>query len=173
MLNEKMQSAMNAQINAELYSAYMYYSMAAYLAASGLPGFAHWMNLQAWEEVTHAHKFANFINERGGRVELAPIEGPPKEWESPLAVMQAAYDHEVKVTGMINKLVDLAVAESDHASNNFLQWYVAEQVEEEASADEIVQKLKLISQSTGGMFMLDRELGQRQASVPPEMTGGA
>jgi len=171
MLGRKMQDALNEQINAELYSAYLYYAMQAYFESLSLKGCAHWMNLQTLEEMTHANKMANYINERGGRVELKAIEGPQTEWKSPLAVFEATYEHETKVTGMINALVDLALKESDHATNNFLQWFVAEQVEEEASADEVVQKMKLAGSSEGGLFHLDQELGRRAFVIPPGFAG--
>ena len=161
MMSGKMQEAINKQINAELYSGYLYLSMAAQFDSMSFPGFAHWMRSQAQEELFHAMKFFDYVCERGGVATLQAIEGPPTEWESPLAMFEAAYEHEQKVTGMINDLVDLAIEEKDHASNNFLQWYVAEQVEEEASADEVVQKLKLAGSEGGGLFMLDREMGQR------------
>lgn len=118
----------------------------------------------------HAMKIYDFINERGGRALLKGIEGPPTKWKSPLAVFEAAYAHEQKVTGLINDLVDLAMKEKDHATNSFLQWFVNEQVEEEASADEIVQQLKMMENAPGGMFMLDRELGQR-VFTPPAAEG--
>jgi len=172
MLTDKMQDALNEQINAEIYSAYLYYAMEAYFQSQGLSGCAHWMQWQAIEEMSHGHKFVSFVNERGGRVKLAPIAGPPTEWDSPLAAFEAAYQHEVKVSALINKLVDLAQAERDHATHNFLQWFVGEQVEEEASAGGVVQKLKLAASSPGGLFMVDRELGQRPISLPPELTGG-
>lgn len=161
MLNKKIEAALNDQINAELYSAYIYYAMSAYFETKGLGGFAGWMRAQAMEEVVHAQKFFTYINERGGAVKLGAIDAPPAEWDSPLAAFKAAYDHEVHVSGLIHKLVDLAASENDHPTSNFLQWFVAEQVEEEASADEIVGKLELIGDGTGGLFMLDRELGQR------------
>lgn len=166
MLNEKMQEALNEQINAELYSAYLYLSMAAYFESINLSGFATWMRVQTQEELTHTMKIYDFINERGGRVMLKPIAEPPAEWDSPLAVFEAAYKHEQKVTGLINNLVNLAIEEKDHASNNFLQWFVDEQVEEEASADEVVQKLKMVDKAPDGKFMLDRELGQRVFTPP-------
>lgn len=161
MLEEKMQDALNGQVNAELYSGYLYLSMSAYYESVGLPGFAAWMKSQAQEELYHAMKMYDYINERGGRALLAPIEGPKAQWEDPAQPFEDAYAHEVKVTGMINGLVDLAMELRDHATNNFLQWFVAEQVEEEASADEIVQKMKLIGAEGQGMLMLDKELGAR------------
>lgn len=167
MLNEKIEKACNQQLQAEVYSAYLYWSMSAYFESINLAGFAGWMRVQALEEMTHAEKFFHFISERGGRVSLAAIQAPPVAWESALAVFEDAYAHEQKVTALINSLVDLAVAEKDHASNAFLQWFVTEQVEEEATADDVVQKLKLMGGAPGGMFMLDREMAQRVFIPPP------
>jgi len=169
MLNEKIQAALNKQLNAELYSSYLYLSMSAHFQSINLPGFANWMRVQAQEELVHGMKFYDFINERGGRVTLQPVEGPPTEWSSPLDVFENTYKHEQKVTGLINDLVNLAVAERDHATNIFLQWFVTEQVEEEASADEVRQRLKLMGDDGGGLFMLDREMGQR-VFTPPAAT---
>lgn len=160
-ISKKMEKAINKQINAELYSSYLYLSMAADLDKKGLAGFSHWMKTQAQEELYHAMKFYDFVVERGGTVILDTIEGPQTEWKAPLDIFQGAYKHEILVTNLINDLVELAIKEKDHASNNFLQWYVKEQVEEEASADEIVQKLKLIGKNGNGIFMLDKEVGAR------------
>ena len=170
MISKKMEKALNAQVNAELYSAYLYLSMESYFKSLNLNGFANWMRVQTQEEVLHAMKIYDFINERGGRALLKGIEGPPTEWNSPLAIFEAAYAHEQKVTGLINDLVDLAIKEKDHATNSFLQWFVNEQVEEEASADAIVQQLKIMEDAPGGMFMLDRELGLR-VFTPPAAIG--
>jgi ferritin len=161
MISKKMEEALNAQVNAEMYSAYLYLSMETYFKALNLNGFANWMRVQAQEEMMHAMKIYDFICERGGRVLLKAIEGPPTKWDSPLAVFKAVFKHEQKVTALINDLVDLAIKEKDHATNSFLQWFVNEQVEEEASADEKVQQLKMMENAPGGMFMLNRELGQR------------
>jgi ferritin len=166
MMNEKLQEAFNNQINAELYSSYLYLSMAAYFESVNLSGFGQWMRCQAQEEVVHAMKFFDFVNERGGNVTLTAIDGPPVCWESPLNAFEEAYKHEQKVTGMINGLVDLAIQEKDHASNNFLQWFVSEQVEEEDTADRVVQSLKLAGNQGGGLFMIDRELGRRTFTAP-------
>jgi ferritin len=168
MIGKKMQNAINGQVNAELYSAYLYLSMSAYFNSKNLPGFANWMKIQAQEEVSHAMKLYDFIEERMGRVILKAIDGPPAEWDSPLTAFQAVSKHEQKVTGLINKLVDQAIAENDHATRGFLQWFVDEQVEEEASADAIVQQLKLIKDAPGGLFMLDKELAQRVFKSPAE-----
>ena len=166
MISEKMQEALNGQLNAELYSSYLYLSMAAYFQDLNMGGCANWMRVQAQEEDMHAMKFYNFINERGGRVVLTTIDGPPTEWDSPLAAFEDAYRHELKVTALINDLVDLALTEHDHATNIFLQWFVTEQVEEEDSANEVVQKIKLIGEDKSGFFMLDQELGQRVFTPP-------
>jgi ferritin len=163
MISKKMEKALNDQINAELYSAYLYLSMSAYFEAENLPGFAKWMRIQWQEEVMHGLKIYDYINERSGRVTLKSIDEPQAKWKSPLDVFQATYKHEQVVTGRINDLVTQAVAEKDHATNAFLQWFVTEQVEEEKSADEVVQKLKRISDAPGGLYMLDKELGQRQS----------
>ena len=170
MISKKMAEALNKQINAELYSAYLYLSMESYFKSMNLNGFANWMRIQTQEELVHAMKIYDFINERGGRVLLKSIEQPPTEWESPLAAFEAAYKHEQKVTGLINDLVNLAIEEKDHASNTFLQWFVNEQVEEEASVNEVVQKLKKINNASGGQFLIDRELGQR-VFTPPQAEG--
>jgi ferritin len=166
MVNKKIEGALNQQVNAELYSSYLYLSMSAYFQSINLPGFANWMRVQAQEELVHAMKFYDFINERGARVMLQQVKAPPAAWSSPLDVFENTYKHEQKVTGLINDLVNLAVGERDHATNIFLQWFVTEQVEEEASADEVVQKLKLVGDDSGGLFMLDGEMGQRVFTPP-------
>jgi ferritin len=163
MLSKKMQDALNGQLNAEMYSAYLYLSMSAYLESINLPGFAAWMRVQASEEMKHAMKIYGYVNERRGRVTLTAIQAPPAEWSSPLNLFEDAYQHEQKVTGLIHDLVKTAAAEDDQATHAFLQWFVTEQVEEEASADAVVQKLKLVGDQAGPLFMLDHELGQREA----------
>ena len=168
MMSEKMQKALNGQLNAEMYSAYLYLSMSAYFESIGLKGFANWMRIQYREEMTHAEKFYDYINEREGRVVLAQIEAPPTDWPSPLAAFQDTVAHEQKVTALINELVNLAVEEKDHATNNFLQWFVAEQVEEEASVGEVRDKIKLAGETGGGMFMVDRELATRTFTPPAQ-----
>ena len=161
MISEKMQEAINGQLNAELYSSYLYLSMNAYFKSINLDGFANWMHYQAQEELTHAMKFYDFINQRGGRVNLLQIEAPPAQWNSPQAVFEATLEHEQKVTGLINELVELALSEHDHASNIFLQWFVSEQVEEEESVTGVLEQLKLMGEAKGGLFMIDRELAKR------------
>jgi len=166
MIGKKMQDAINDQINAELYSSYLYLSMSAYLKSINLSGFANWMRVQVQEELVHAMKFYDYVSARGGIVILKKIEEPPKKWDSPLAVFEHVYKHEQKVTSLINSLVDLAISENDHAANIFLQWYVEEQVEEEESADEVVQKLKLMGDAGHNLFMVDQELGKRVFTSP-------
>jgi ferritin len=166
MLNRKMEKALNEQINAEFYSAYLYLAMAGHFAAEGLSGFAIWMRMQTQEEMAHAMKMYDFVHERGGRVALGAIPQPAAKWKSPLDVFADVLAHEQKVTGLINGLVDLALAEKDHATTIFLQWFVTEQVEEEASAGEVLHKLKLIGKDANGLFVLDRELGQRVFTPP-------
>ena len=166
MLKKKLEKAINDQINAEIYSAYLYASMASYFEATSLPGFANWMTVQAKEELSHAEKFYHFVNERGGRVILTQIDGPPTEWESPLAAFQQAYEHEQHVSRSIHALVDLAIEVNDHMAKELLQWFVAEQVEEESSADQIVQDLKRVGSNGHGILMLDRELATRVYTPP-------
>jgi ferritin len=166
MISRQIQDAFNNQLNAELYSAYLYLSMSAYFEAMNLKGFANWMRCQAQEEMVHAMKFYSFLNDRGGRVVLSAIEGPPVKWDSPLAAFEDAYRHEQKVTGLINNLVDLAMQEKDHSAGAFLQWFVTEQVEEEASADAVVQKLKLAGGQGAALFMIDAELATRVFTMP-------
>lgn len=161
MINKKIEDAVNNQINAEIYSGYLYLSMSAYFQVKGLKGFAHWMEVQAGEEFGHARKFYNYLFDRGGRVTMKQVDGPPTEWKSPENVFDEVYKHEQKVTALINDLVNLAIAEKDHATNNILQWFVAEQVEEENSALTVLDELKLIGNDGNGLLMKDRELGQR------------
>ena len=170
MLNKNIEKAINKQINAELWSGYLYLSMSSYFESISLKGFANWMWIQAREETTHAMRLYNYVTERGGRVILTAIDKVPTQWNSPLSVFEETYKHEQKVTDMINDLVNLAIKEKDHATANMLQWFVDEQVEEEASADEIVQKLKLIGKNNNGLFMLDRELGQRLFNPPADLS---
>lgn len=171
MLSEKIQQALNEQINAELYSSYLYLSMQAYFESINLAGFANWMKAQTQEELMHAIKIYDFVNERNSRVLLKAIDKPPTEWNSPLDVFEQVFKHEQKVTVLINNLVNLAADEKDHATASFLQWFVNEQVEEEASADAVRQQLKLMEAAPGGLFMLDRELSKRVFTPPPASKG--
>jgi ferritin len=175
MINEKIHQAINEQINAELYSAYLYQSMMAHFDAMGLKGFATWMRIQSMEETLHAYKFYDYIIERGGKVTLTAIAGPETTWATPLAAFEQVLTHEEKVTSLINNLMDIALDTRDHASTSFLQWYVDEQVEEEANADQIIQKLKLIGDNPQALLMIDAELGARIFAVPagmPAAVGG-
>jgi ferritin len=162
MLGKKIENAINKQINAELWSAYLYLSMSAYFESINLGGFASWMRVQAQEEVGHAMRFYNHVVERIGRVTVSAITAPSINWKSPLNAFEDAFKHEQKVTGMIDNLVTMATAEKDYATANMLQWFIDEQVEEELSTDTVVQKLKMIGTNTGGLYMLDRELSQRK-----------
>ncbi|HHD57368.1 MAG TPA: ferritin [Desulfobulbaceae bacterium] len=166
MLKKKMQKALNEQINAEMYSAYLYLSMESYFQSISLGGFATWMRGQVQEELLHAMKFYDFVNERGGRVTLELINKPETSWKGPLTAFKHILRHEQMVTGLINDLVDLAEKERDHATRIFLQWFVTEQVEEEASVGEIVDKLELIQENTSGLFLLDADLGKRAFTLP-------
>jgi ferritin len=166
MLDPRMAAAINDQINYEYYSAFIYLSMSAQFAALGLPGGANWMNVQFQEELGHAMKFFTYVTERGARVELTAIEAPMREWPDALSMFETALEHEQKVTARINKLADLALELKDHATHNVLQWFIAEQVEEEANAEEMIQKIKLTSNAPGGMFQLDNQMAAR-VYVPP------
>jgi len=175
MIGRKMQDALNEQVNAELYSAYLYLAMEAYFQSLNLPGFANWMRVQTQEEIFHAMKMYDFVNSRAGRVTLEAIAKPPVDFKSPLADFEAAYKHEQKVTGLINNLVDLAIKEKDHAANTFLQWFVTEQVEEEKNSSDIAGKLRLIKDSAEALYMLDKELAMRVFTppAPAAAQGGA
>lgn len=161
-IKDKVAKAINKQINAELYSSYLYLAMAAYFEAKNWLGFGHWMRLQANEEHTHAMKFFDYVLERGKEVVLEDIKAPQVNWKNPLEVFEAVYAHELKVTALINDLLKLSREENDTATESMLKWFIDEQVEEEANAKQIVDKLKLIKDSANGLFMLDHELGERK-----------
>jgi ferritin len=169
MLKPNLLAALNQQINEEYYSSYIYQAMVAYFEDNHLDGCAHWMRLQAAEEHEHALKIFDYVISRGGRVTLATVQAPPKDWPSPQAAFEAALAHEKLMTANITKLADLAQSEKDHATNNLMQWYVTEQVEEEANVDDIVNKLKMVGGDGAGLFLMDRELKTRTATAP----GGA
>ena len=173
MISKKMDEALNGQLNAELYSAYLYLSMAAYFESVDLAGFANWMRIQTQEEQFHAMKFYDYIIERGGRVILRPIDAPPSDWDSPFASFKATLEHEQKVTGLVNELVYLARDEKDNASEVFLQWFVNEQVEEEDNVGKVLAQLKLIKDSPEALFMMDKEMGQRVFTPPAAAEGGS
>jgi len=166
MIDNRMQKAINEQINFELYSSYIYLGMAAYFEFINLKGFGSWMRVQAMEEQTHARRFYAFLVERSGRVELADIKAPKAEWKSPLDAFEDAYKHEQIVTKRINDMVNLALELKDHASNSFLQWFVNEQVEEESAVDAVIQSLKLVENQPSGWFLIDKDLATRMF-IPP------
>jgi len=166
MINQKLEKAINEQINAELYSAYLYLSMGAYFEEQGLSGFANWMRVQFEEEQFHGLKFFDYLAERGGRVLLGAIEMPETEWESPVAVFEEVLKHERHVTSLINNLIDIAIEERDHASKSFLNWFIDEQVEEEAAAEDLLNQLKLVEGDGRGILMLDREMASRTFTPP-------
>jgi len=168
MFTEKVQQAMNDQIQHEIESAYIYLSMAAYFDAENFPGFAQWMKIQYEEEMAHAFRFYDYINDRGGRVKLQPVDQPPVEFDSPLAAFQAALEHEQKITADIDRLYAMAIDEKDYPSQTFLQWFIDEQVEEEQHVGEVVENLKMVGDNTHAILMLDRELGQRQPPAEVE-----
>jgi ferritin len=163
MIGKAMQDAMNEQINKELFSAYLYLSMAAYFEGKNLPGFAHWMRVQADEEREHAMKFFDFIQETGGRVLLAGIAAPKTDWSSSLEVAEEVAAHEAKVTASIYALYELALQEKDYPAQIMLQWFISEQVEEEKNAGEIVATIKLIEDRGTAVLMLDHQLAKRKA----------
>jgi len=170
MLNKKLESAINDQIQREMASAYLYLSMAAYFEANTLPGFANWMRIQFHEEQFHALKFYDFVFNRGGIVKLQPIEGPPTVFDSSIDIFEQTLAHEQKVTGFINNLYALAIEERDYPCQSLLQWFIDEQVEEEKNAGDILDMLKMTQGNAHALLMLDRELGARP--LPPEVLGG-
>lgn len=161
MIGKSMQEAMNEQINKELFSSYLYLSMAAYFEEKNLPGFAHWMRTQADEEREHAMKFYDFILERGGRVVLKGIDAPETEWSSSLKVAEEVAAHEAKVSASIYELYEIAMQEKDYPAQVMLQWFISEQVEEERNAEELVANLKLIEDRGTAVLMLDHRLAKR------------
>ena len=169
-MNKKMYEAINIQINRELFSAYLYLSMKSYFDSQNLAGFAHWMDLQAKEEYTHAMKMFSYLNDRGEQPKMLAIDAPEANWDNPLDVFEHVYNHEQNVTKMIHDLVELAISVKDYSTQNFLQWFVNEQVEEEASADAVVQKLKMLGNDKSALLYLDSELSKR--SAPADIAKG-
>ncbi len=161
MLKKKVEDALNAQINAEMWSAYLYLSMSAYCYANNMPGFGHWFDIQYQEETDHAKIFFNYVVQRDGRVELKPIDAVPTEWKSPLDVFESTLSHEQKVTSLINDLFALSTEEKDFATQSMLKWFIDEQVEEEDNARTIIDNLKMIKDNGYGLYMLDKELAAR------------
>lgn len=172
MLSKKMVDALNEHMNKEMYSGYLYMSMSAYCDSLGLKGFAKWFMVQYHEEMFHAMKVFEYIQAQGGRVRLFQIDEPRFDWESAADVFEKTLEHEQFVTSRINALMDMAIAEKDHATQIFLQWYVTEQVEEEENDNEILDQLRLVKDSPHGLLMLDRELGARGTTVPVDYAGG-
>jgi ferritin len=162
-LTKTIQDALNEQLKHEFYSAYLYLSMSAYCTSVNLPGFAHWMRVQAQEEVGHAMKFSQYVEDRGGRVALRAIEQPPVDFKSPLDVLEQVRQHEQMVTGEINRLYALAVQEKDYASQTFLQWFLTEQVEEEKMSGQLAETLKMVGDNKSALLILDKEMGARAA----------
>ena len=162
MISKKIEKATNKQMNLELYSSYIYLSMSAYFAGKNLDGFAHWMKLQAQEELGHSLRLFGYIQDREGTTELTAVKAPPASWSSPLAACNDALKHERVNTKQINDLMKLAFTEEDHATRIFLQWFVDEQVEEESSASKLVEKVKMVKDHTGALFILDQDLAKRE-----------
>jgi ferritin len=160
-ISKKMQDAINEQINAEMYSAYLYLSMSAYFETQNLPGFASWLKVQFHEEQAHALKFYDYVMERGGEVELKAIAKPAAKWDSPMAAFKEVLKHEQHVTALIHKLYEVALEDKDYASQILLQWYISEQVEEEDNASQIVASLERIEAHDTAVLMLDHRLGKR------------
>jgi ferritin len=170
MISKKMEAALNEQLNKEIYSAYLYMSMSAYSTHIGLKGFANWFMVQYQEEMMHAMKFYDYINDQGGRVMLMAIDAPPTEFESPLDMFEKTLKHEQIVTKRINNLADLAIKEKDHATSIFLQWFITEQIEEEANDNDVIAKLKLVGKKGDALLMLDKELSARVFTPPAAST---
>ena len=166
MIKKAMENVLNKQINAEFHSAYLYLSMSAYFQTIGMAGFANWMRVQYQEELAHATRFFDYVNERNGSVSLAPIAEVPVTFSGILDVYEQTLVHEQEVTSLINKLMDTAIQESDHATRSFLQWFIDEQVEEEANVEQILDNLRLIKGEGQGLLMMDREMKARVYTDP-------
>lgn len=168
MLSKKMVDALNGQINKEMYSAYLYMAMAAYSESQGLNGIANWFSVQYQEEMAHAMKIYRYVLEQGAVIKLAAIDEPPAKFGTPLEMFEKTLAHEQFVTKSINELMDLSISVKDHATQIFLQWFVTEQIEEEANDNAIIDKLKLAGQDGNGLFMIDKELGMRVYNPPAQ-----
>lgn len=167
-MNERIEKMINDQMNFEFYSAYIYKAMAAYCDAIDLPGFANWFKVQVQEEMYHAEKMYNYLLERRGRPFFTKVDAPPKDWDSVKAAFEHAFEHEQIVTDRINKIMTAAIEENDHATRSFLNWYVDEQVEEEASVDAIIKQLELVKESGHGLFMMEKDMAARTFTPPTE-----
>jgi len=175
MIGTRMESALNEQVNREMYSAYLYMSMSSFSDRIGLKGFANWFMVQYHEEMLHAMKIYEYIMRQGGKVKLKSLQEPPSEFESPLDMFEKTLAHERFITKCINDLVELAIAEKDHATQIFLQWYVTEQIEEEENDNDIIAKLKLVGagrENNNGLFLLDKDLGTRMTTVLTDYSKG-
>ena len=172
MIKKVIQDAINVQIKKEMFSSNLYLAMAAYYHKINLNGFASWMRIQAQEEQFHALKFYDYLIDRGGHAIIAQIDAPTTEWATPLTAFEASLEHEKLVTTSINSLADLAVKESDHATNIMLQWFITEQVEEEATVSDIVERLKMMGDFKGGLYMMDNELKRIVFTAPQITTSG-
>lgn len=172
MINEKVGKILNEQVNKELYSAYLYLSMSAYFSDMGLLGFANWMRIQAQEEQAHAMLIYDFLNDRGEKVILTAIDAPPNSWKTPIDVMEEVLKHEIYVTSLINNIIFVAEEAKDRATMSYMNWFVDEQVEEEANAKEIIDKLKLIGDDKSALYLLDKDLSTR-VFVQPMIKAGA
>jgi len=166
MLSEKMNEALNVQANRELYSSYLYLSMSYYFESINMKGFAHWMRLQAGEELVHTMKMLDYVAARGGRAKMLAVEAPQFTWASPLQAFQHVWDHERVVTRLIQNLVKVAKEERDEATKDFLQWYIKEQVEEEESSDNVLNQVKAAGNDKGNLEAANRVLGQRSFKFP-------
>jgi ferritin len=167
MISKEMAEALNSQINAELYSSYLYLSMSAYASDIGLPGTAHWFFMQAREELMHVEKFFQYMNSQGARVVLQQVDQPPSDFESVLQIFEQSLEHEQLVTGRVNALATLAREQNDHATEIMLQWFVSEQVEEEETFNDVLSQLRLAGGEGAALFMIDKELAKRMPPVPP------
>ncbi|WP_372370726.1 ferritin [Candidatus Uabimicrobium sp. HlEnr_7] len=163
MLNDQLQEALNRHMNSEFFSSYMYLSMAAYFDSIHYKGFAHWAQEQANEELGHAMKMYQYILDKGGKIVLLPIEGPPTTWDSCLGAFEEVYKHEQKVTQQINSLYEICQENKDYATQTFLHWFITEQVEEESMSSEIVERIKLAGNSNSAVLLIDSELGSRKS----------
>lgn len=162
MIKKEIEQALNEQITREIFSSLLYLSMAGYYKNQNLNGFANWMFVQAKEEMDHAMKMFHFLLDRGGKTKVGKIDDIQNEWPSPLQAFEAALHHERFITENINKIAELAIKEKDHATNNLMQFFINEQVEEEAQVEDIVNRMKMMEGFSGGLMMLDAELKQRQ-----------
>ncbi len=173
MLSKKIEEALNAQINAEMWSAYFYLSMSAWCSAAGKPGMANWFEVQFREEQDHARILFNYVLQRGGRVVLQQIDAVPTEWESEIDVFEKTLEHEQKVTSLINNLFALTTAENDYATQSMLKWFIDEQVEEEDNVRNIIDNLRMLNGNGYGLFMIDKELAARVYSQASPLAGNA